>query len=168
MKITICLTCKKETKNPKFCSKSCSAKTNGKTNAKRLPQGKCLTCDISICKRNKYCPDCLVIYKRSLGVDWDNTKIEDIPASKFVWISQRLRNKSRTIYLRSNRKKGCAFCDYSNHFEVHHIVSISNFDRSQKASEVNDLNNLIALCPNHHHDADHGIISVETLKANLI
>lgn len=57
-----CSTCGKETKNPKFCSRSCAAKTTNATKAKRERQGKCFTCKAIIKAKNKYCDKCYELY----------------------------------------------------------------------------------------------------------
>lgn len=45
--------------------------------------------------------------------------------------------------------------------ELHHIVPVSE-------GGANDFNNLILLCPNHHKQADMGVITKEELKARLL
>lgn len=57
----LCLHCKSETKNPKFCSKSCAAtfnNTSGKANRRR-PEGSCRECLTPITTRKTWCEKCL-------------------------------------------------------------------------------------------------------------
>lgn len=49
---------------------------------------------------------------------------------------------------------------WANGNELHHIVPISE-------GGANDDSNLILLCPNHHKQADMGIISKEDLRTYI-
>ncbi|MFZ8310550.1 HNH endonuclease [Staphylococcus aureus] len=51
-------------------------------------------------------------------------------------------------------------CGYAKHYEVCHIKAINQFDSNTRLSEVNDINNLVALCRNCHWELDHGLISI--------
>ena len=44
----------------------------------------------------------------------------------------------------------CFVCGYNNHVEIAHIKAVSDFDKEAELSEINNINNLVALCPNHH------------------
>lgn len=44
-----------------------------------------------------------------------------------------------------------------------HIRSVSDFDDSAPIGRIDDISNLIALCPNHHWEFDHGIINLTEL-----
>jgi hypothetical protein len=57
----------------------------------------------------------------------------------------------------------CKCCNFSSGVQVCHIKSISSFDENSKLSEVNDIKNLILLCPNCHWLFDHGYNSLEKL-----
>lgn len=39
---------------------------------------------------------------------------------------------------------------YDKHIEIAHIKSVAEFDDSVTIAEINSIDNLIALCPNHH------------------
>ena len=47
-------------------------------------------------------------------------------------------------------EKKCYICGYDRYIEVCHKMSVSEFQNSAKICEINDVENLIALCPNHH------------------
>lgn len=81
---------------------------------------------------------------------------------------------SKTII--SNYKGRCAICgwraseeliktntgiQYAYGNEIHHIIPVS-----QNGSA--DLDNLILLCPNHHKQANLGLISIEVLRTYLV
>lgn len=67
MNICIRVECQKETKNPKFCSRSCSIAHNNKLNPKRALKGKCNFCNEAISSSRKFCNrDCYSNFRRSL------------------------------------------------------------------------------------------------------
>jgi len=51
-------------------------------------------------------------------------------------------------------------CGYSNHVEVCHIKSVSDFDGDELMRNINSIDNLIGLCPNHHWEFDNGKINI--------
>ena len=57
---------------------------------------------------------------------------------------------------KSNRPQACAVCGYDAHYEVCHIRPITDFHPPDFVAQVNELSNLVALCPNHHWEFDHG------------
>lgn len=71
-----------------------------------------------------------------------------------------IRKLAEKIYTDSGQKKVCAICGYDKHVEIAHIKAVSEFDDSATIAEINSLNNLIALCPNHHWEYDNGIITL--------
>lgn len=58
----------------------------------------------------------------------------------------------------------CEHCDYNHHVEICHINAIASFSVGAYLSEINDINNLAALCPNCHWDFDHGLLAVFYLE----
>jgi 5-methylcytosine-specific restriction endonuclease McrA len=58
----------------------------------------------------------------------------------------------------------CANCAYEKHVEIAHIKPISEFDPSAKIREVNDIDNLIPLCPNCHWEFDYGDLTISEIK----
>lgn len=68
----------------------------------------------------------------------------------------KLRGLSRKAYLKSDKPKECHNCGYAKHFDVCHVKDVKDFDGQTLVTEVNSLDNLIALCPNCHWEFDHG------------
>ena len=60
-----------------------------------------------------------------------------------------------------NVLKVCFICGYANNVEVHHKKSINSFPLDTFIYIVNDLSNLVYLCPNHHYEADKDILILE-------
>lgn len=71
-----------------------------------------------------------------------------------------VRKLAEKIYTDSGQSKVCAICGYDKHVEIAHIKAVSEFDDSATIAEINSLNNLIALCPNHHWEYDNGLITI--------
>ena len=97
-------------------------------------------------------------------VDWSKITIYDLkqrnknkPPSHF---HGHIRGLSRAIYKNSNQPYKCKVCGYDAHIEVCHIKPIKDFSEDTSISIVNDIKNLVALCPNHHWELDHGILQL--------
>lgn len=73
------------------------------------------------------------------------------------WQSWRssIQKGARAIYRNSSKPKSCAVCGYDKTYEVAHIKSVSDFSDDALISEINHVDNLVALCPNHHWEFDH-------------
>jgi len=147
-----CKNCNKETKNPKFCSKSCSAKFTNKTHPKRKPEGSCEKCGVSITTSRKFCSKCTT-----------KNKISKQTISEVLYGGNGHRS-NRYSYIRwhakksvKNREKKCEHCGYNKHVEICHIKPIKEFPINSLLEEVNSPDNLILLCPNCHWEFDHGL-----------
>jgi hypothetical protein len=73
-------------------------------------------------------------------------------SNTYIKIRSRARTKAKQLGI---MQKGCVKCGYNKHVEVCHIKPISSFDISTMLSVVNDVSNLIVLCPNCHWEFDH-------------
>lgn len=71
-----------------------------------------------------------------------------------------IRQDSRRKYIKSNKPMKCHVCGYDLHIDVCHIKDIKNFEENTLIKIVNDLNNLIALCKNHHWEFDNGYLEL--------
>ena len=91
----------------------------------------------------------------------DNTKGELFNSRK-NWQSARsaIRKLAQQIYLEANCNPKCAICGYSHHIEVAHIKAVSDFDDNVTIREIDSVDNLIGLCPNHHWEYDNGILEL--------
>ena len=70
---------------------------------------------------------------------------------------------ARNIFKAAGRPKVCVVCGYSRHAEVAHIRGVMTFPGKATLLEINALDNLVALCPNHHHELDHGLMDAADL-----
>lgn len=158
-----CLTCGKTTHNKKFCSKSCSAKYTNSHYIKRPAKIKiCKRCGRNFSKRNsKYCYECshngqIITLTYTVG---------QVKAAAKYQKTAVIRSNARYVYVKSGLPLKCSFCGYSRHVEICHIRPISSFSDSSLLSEVNDIKNLIPLCPTHHWEFDNHFISDKELES---
>jgi 5-methylcytosine-specific restriction endonuclease McrA len=79
-------------------------------------------------------------------------------------VNSRIRELARLAYKRSDKPKQCVVCGYQLHYEICHVIPISDFSIDTSISVVNALSNLIALCPNHHWELDNGYLTLDYLK----
>lgn len=150
----LCLNCKIETFNPKFCSRSCSTSYNNKKYPKRKVTGKCKQCKASIRSGWVFCKECYI----SLKVIDGNTTIAQLKAK---YTTSNFHSVIRKHARRQQKLMNCQKCDYNIFVEVCHIKAVSTFDDSSKLSEVNAIENLICLCPNCHLELDNGLFVIE-------
>lgn len=71
-----------------------------------------------------------------------------------------IRKDAQKTFLEKNKEPCCKICGYRNHIEVAHIKAVSEFDDNTMIAEINSIENLIALCPNHHWEYDNGVIKL--------
>ena len=158
MENNLCQCCSKVTTNPKFCGHSCAAKINNKSpKRKRIKSNYfCAACGTAVSYSRKYCKalECQPNY-----VDWSDWTLSRFKSMRKYQRNSRIRQLSRKQYMRSSSPKRCAICDYDTHFEVCHIRGNSDLPDTALLSEINHVDNLVALCKNHHWEMDHGIVS---------
>ncbi len=163
-----------EVKKKRFCNRNCSAKYNNRLFPKKkktanivnatvsnitnttVSENKCKLCDLNVKKSSTYCISCC----KNRGIS-DKTKKELFELRK-NWQSaaSSIRKQARVIYAKASLTMKCKLCGYDKHVQICHIKSVSDFCDSAQISEINALENLVALCPNHHWEFDSGLISV--------
>lgn len=81
-------------------------------------------------------------------------------SSRANWQSARssIRTNANRIYSEHYSKKKCVVCGYDKHVEVCHKKSVSDFPDTALIREINDINNLVGLCPNHHWEFDEKLL----------
>lgn len=150
-----CLHCGYGTLNPKFCSRGCAAVVNNRKFPKRTELLK--KCAGEGCeewlpnrvKKRKFCSKC-----RKPVYDWKSSTLAEIQGARKYQRSSRVRDWSKAVYAKSGRPYICQHCGYSKHVEICHIKAIHSFPPETPVAVVNDIENLIALCPNCHWEMD--------------
>lgn len=154
LRVTTCAECGTETTNPKFCSRSCAAAFNNRLNPRKIASPKyCKHCGKPIHGRRTTCEDC-----NPNIVDFNTRTLGEIQRTAKYQVSARMRDIARRVYAKSNLPRACRNCGYDKHVEICHVRSISSFPDDTPVAVVNDLCNLVALCPNCHWEFDHGLL----------
>jgi hypothetical protein len=152
-----------------FCSDYCRDDFYSRTKTySRKSTSLCIDCGniIQLKKRNisgfikkKYCDECRIErFKRHISEIENKTKGELFKNRK-NWQSARscIRSHAFKVFFYDNKKEyKCEYCKYSLYIEVCHKKSVSEFSDDAKIKEINDIGNLIGLCPNHHWEYDNG------------
>lgn len=83
-------------------------------------------------------------------------------SSRSSWQNARsaIQKHARTVFFNSDIPKECLKCGYNKHIEVAHIKSVSSFSDDTYISKINEISNLIALCPNHHWEYDNNLLKL--------
>ena len=171
-----------ETKRKKFCNLSCAASFNNKGKVKN-PSGNnglvpvlkekdekilkqsdiakiCPICGNSKNYRAKICKDC---YHSQIDIG-NNTLGFYIADKKYLTSKcQEIRRHARKIIEKSPRDKVCAYCkdiQFNEILEVHHIKGILEFSQDTLLKDINNEDNLIWLCPNHHAMLEKNLIKI--------
>lgn len=172
-----------ETNKKRFCSKSCAAIYNNKKFPKKIAKiWYCEVCREETTANRKYCDGCLQIINSLKGKkvanyqiqtnkynDWSNinqmTKQEVLEKSGNSWTMKcTITRCARRSYRKTSRQQSCQICGYDKHINICHIKDIKDFPANSLIGEINDLNNLIALCPNHHWEFDHNRLDCKEIK----
>lgn len=156
-----CRQCGKITNNPTYCSRSCAATYNNKVVIKRkiTTERKCKYCNQSLgmgYRGPKVCIEC-----SHNSVDWYTITLKEY-RDKYgtAQLHSRLRNLSRAIYKKHKLSEICVKCGYNKHIQVCHIKPQKDFLETESIGLVNELTNLIGLCPNCHWEFDHGLLKI--------
>ena len=170
-------------KKKQFCNRSCAAKYNNVLYPKRVAQktGLCETCgEIIQFKKmtsgkytpRKFCDRCLPAarlrtlsrtmgYKTSKPVE-DLTKAEYLDRrGNYTAARNSVSKKARETWNASGKPKTCAICDFPHGVQICHKRPVADFPDDALIKEINDIKNLIALCPNHHWMLDHGLLNLD-------
>jgi len=162
----ICAHCRRETTNPKFCSRSCSASVSNKTSPKKQKTGRtCRYCNGKYTGRARSCPQCVQLKLAKLESRKDLTKgnysdRDSVKGAHPSWTSVHIRILNRA-WNKAITLLPCANCAYSRHVELAHIRSVTSFPLTATLREINAPSNIIPLCRNCHWEFDHGILVLD-------
>lgn len=109
----------------------------------------CKICSDPIASKYIYCKICFRIKQKTEATQ--NKKRSESRGN-------RIREDARRKYLASGLSQECVVCGYFKHFDVCHLKDICSFTGDILISEINDINNLIALCKNHHWEMDRDLL----------
>lgn len=156
-----CLHCNTPTDNPRFCTRSCAASYNNTKFPKRKStvSKTCTRCEerdkrpaSQFCQPCRWEVDSERIASMTLS---ESLNTSGTPAS----IYNNIRHHARKVALKLTTS--CVICSYDKIVNVCHVKGISSFPLETKVSEINSLDNLTVLCPNHHWELDHDLLEEE-------
>jgi hypothetical protein len=154
--MAVCPVCGRETRNPKFCTRSCAAKRNNVLFPKRSPGSRCRVCQCPIPLRNRYCRE----HKPNKPLDRSRPISTVYQTAKHpMYRRSRLREDARQVYLTA-RPYRCVHCGYDKYIEVCHRRPLASFPDETPISVANSLDNLLGLCRNCHWEFDHGLLQL--------
>jgi predicted restriction endonuclease len=80
--------------------------------------------------------------------------------SRVNWQSARsaIQKGARLKWSRSGNLQACAVCGYALHVEIAHKKAVSDFSDDALIKDINSIENLIPLCPNHHWEFDNKVL----------
>jgi hypothetical protein len=146
-----CIICQDQFTHHKSTVKTCELHRSGRA----VPF--CLQCGEKNGYNRSYCSsECKLKYKLDVW-DWHDLSIEELKGEGNANSKSRLpyiRSLARKKYLASGLPQDCHICGYENFIEVAHVKDVSSFPPEALASEVNHIDNLLALCRNHHWEFD--------------
>lgn len=152
-KLKPCVVCNKDHNNPKYCSRECSRiyRYGYAFAERRCKCGKLLGEGWS---GPKLCQNCRKNY-----TDWSKITLKQYrEAHGTAQLHSRIRNLARAIAKKYGFITKCFNCDYTKHVEICHKKAVSSFEDYITIAEVNDIENLICLCPNCHWEFDNGLL----------
>ena len=150
------------TRRRKFCTRSCGASYNNKFRKREKILKLCSGCKAPISRKATKCVKC---HGNSLVSVDALTKGELIARSKY-WVQYRavVAKNARRVYKNSGEKYACDLCGYDIHVEIGHIKDVKDFPESATVGEINNIKNLVPLCPNHHWEFDHDLLQINGLR----
>lgn len=152
----------------RFCSKRCSnIAIVRRAKSTRVGRNSCETCGVKT-DNAKFCSNkCKAVYmqKDPLAVFNEFATVNDYyeyyGALAIHKVRSRIGDNARSVLGKINKDKKCAICGYDKHVQVHHIKGIGSFGRDALVSEINKVDNLVYLCPNHHWEVERGLIKLD-------
>lgn len=134
-----CLTCGKDTKNPKFCSRSCSVSNNNKgirRHGKEPTRSNCLFCKQEIINKKFCCLSCQKKYQ------WEVDRKRFWCNDQHTFVSSKIKK-----FILDEREYKCESCENTYWLDQKIPLELEHIDGN---SENNDPSNLKLLCPNCH------------------
>jgi len=171
-----------DVRKKKFCNHKCAAMANNvKRGLKSNPKfKKCKMCGCEMVlkrktsnqgySKKKYCESCLSEVKaKNMGADnyianMTKKQVMDRYDRYYIGRNAIRKHANKIFYGCSESDKKCKICGYNKYIDVCHIKDVKDFNDEALIVEINDIDNLVALCPNHHVELDNELMSKEDLN----
>jgi hypothetical protein len=147
----------------------------------RNSHGECTRCKAQVVYRphttkagyynsRSYCDDCLNVVrkevaKRSHGKNalskliTEFTKGELLNLKGYTNYRNLLIKHANKVFDESGKSRKCHVCNYPL-VDICHIKDVSDFSEDTLIAEINNIDNLVALCPTHHREFDKKLFSL--------
>jgi DNA-directed RNA polymerase subunit RPC12/RpoP len=141
----------------------------------KTPYGKCERCGsrvfyrshttkLGFYKSRQYCDECLKVIRSEASKKGNGknalpkpiveyTKGELLDLKGYTRYKNLLIKHANKTFDESGRERVCVKCGYSL-VDICHIKDVSDFSEDSLIKEINDIANLVALCPTHHREFD--------------
>jgi hypothetical protein len=145
-----------QVKKKKFCSRSCSASYNNQIRDSLRVET--IVKSKKIESKVKFEMDGKNIEKVFLS---EMTKDEIFSRFKTYQAARNYICKNAIkVYKDSGKKRLCIKCGYFLITDIAHRKPVSDFTGDTKIKEINHIDNLMAMCKNHHWEFDHGFLEI--------
>ncbi len=149
-------------KKHRFCSSACAAKYLNQRKERKYRCGKCNK-PANKKTRTGMCRVCLLA-ERKLCSSKRLVKVikSDLRATRKGYQSYRsaIQKHARQVYRDSGKPLKCCVCGYDRHVDIAHIRPVSSHAGDTSLGDINAVENLAALCPNHHWEFDKGLLTL--------
>jgi uncharacterized protein YbaR (Trm112 family) len=165
----------------RFCDRVCSGYFNGKAKIQKTGleiQRVCPEClstfsvvrkaNNNVFTKHTYCNECARV-RRLISRGNNPERIEnrtkgDLFIASKNWQSARgaIRKHAELVCKQNKVRYRCKICEYAIHVEICHIIAVKDFPDTATLKEINSIDNLVMLCPNHHWEFDNGLFTLMT------
>lgn len=153
-----------ELKTMKFCNHSCAISYLNREKSKGEKPKRLCACGKVISRKAPRCRDCYNLEK-SKRVAKSQSFIQKGEHKEKNPLYQNYRSlisdHARRVYNNSGKKKECFVCGYERYVEICHVKAVKDFSPESTFEEINNIDNLVALCPTHHWEFDHGFLEIK-------
>lgn len=147
--------------NQEFCDAKCRNKNGSRNWA--LKNKKLCVCGNGMKFNSKLCVTCSRSLKQNSEITIGQYRnMLSVKGKHPSWVNAHVRNFNRS-WNKSLMGLPCQKCGYSNHTELAHIKAVSTYSDDTLLSVVNDPNNILVLCPNHHWEFDNALLNLEDI-----
>ena len=151
-----------------YCNRKCSLinanKEKYKDHIKQTRSCSSCSCDIDIRSKTNLCLEChtVIVRDKNKSQTLGELKTKHKNGKFFHWYSSEVRNYNRE-WNKDLLNLPCQVCGYSRKIHLAHIKPVASFPDTATLGEINDINNNLVLCPNHHSEFDDGYISLSDI-----
>ena len=75
-----------------------------------------------------------------------------------------IRKDADKTFKKEDGNCACCICGYNKHVQIAHIKPVSSFKETDLIGEINNIKNLVPLCPNHHWEYDNDKMDAQDLE----